>query len=416
MPGASGTITYDASGNTTRLNNRIQNYDSFGQMTSSAPATGYTGNTVTYSYDVLGRKASESDSATQTTRYFDYDGDDLIAEQSGATVADSTYTSYWGDGSGGYVGAYGGSAGVGTSGGQVYQYSPDGEMWGLAATPGSWLWNLRNSQDAFGNVQEGAGYTAPPSPFRFDGAYTDPSTGLMSNPSNGMGGAYNSAAGDDLVAGLENEGSLAGLYAEAGKRGWGNLKKLPSWQPGSPERRFESQVAGLIPGVGQALSIYKISTGKDAISGDCLSVGDRIIEGLFLGVSGALHLSPGESGGASNLPHSLHIATPLTVEDAEMAYAAAAKSYKSSALSVAAQSLDKHSPLNPSRSGGLFPIPTGSPAAKNALAQDVIGSILGNRLSVRINKGAVFDIVSPSGRGIRFHVNGSWKGFVEFPP
>lgn len=103
--------------------------------------------------------------------------------------------------------------------------------------------------------------------------------------------------------------------------------------------------------------------------------------------------------------------TCLTVEELENAYNSATAPYKGGPLSEAGRALAKHNPV--SRPGSAFPIPRGGPTAINDLAHDVVGEILRNPKSIRIDRGAVFDIVAPDGRGMRFFANGAFKGFLE---
>ncbi len=60
-----------------------------------------------------------------------------------------------------------------------------------------------------------------------------------------------------------------------------------------------------------------------------------------------------------------------------------------------------------------FPIPKGSPLEINALAHEVVAEILSDAASVKTERGAVYDITAPDRRGLRFHVIGALKGFLE---
>ena len=100
-----------------------------------------------------------------------------------------------------------------------------------------------------------------------------------------------------------------------------------------------------------------------------------------------------------------------TVKDLEEAYDAATTLYAGGPLTVAGRALAKHNPL--SRPGSVFPIPKGSPADINALAHEVVAAILSERSAVKTERGAIYDITAPNGRGLRFHAAGALKGFLE---
>lgn len=100
-----------------------------------------------------------------------------------------------------------------------------------------------------------------------------------------------------------------------------------------------------------------------------------------------------------------------TVAELVNAYAAATRLYKEGPLTVAGRSLAKHNPA--SRPGSAFPLAAGGPAAINERAHEVVGDILADPRSIRVERGNVYDVVSPSGCGLRFHAHGGLKGFLE---
>ena len=102
---------------------------------------------------------------------------------------------------------------------------------------------------------------------------------------------------------------------------------------------------------------------------------------------------------------------PCTVMEPASACDAATRPYRSGPLTVAGRALAKHNPV--SRPGSAFPPTSGGPAALNERAHEVVGDILAHPRSVCIDRGNVWDIVSPDGRGVRFHADGSLKGFLE---
>jgi hypothetical protein len=103
-----------------------------------------------------------------------------------------------------------------------------------------------------------------------------------------------------------------------------------------------------------------------------------------------------------------------TAEQLQNAYIAATAPYKSGPLSAAGRALTKHNSV--ARPGSAFPVPKGNAGAINDLAHEVVGDILANPNTVRVERGPVFDIVAPDGRGLRFHSNGTLKGFLEPGP
>ncbi|MDX1933262.1 MAG: hypothetical protein SFU56_11700, partial [Capsulimonadales bacterium] len=212
MPGAAN-LAYDAAGNCTRIDTRTLAYDLNGRLSSVRPTSG-PGISISIQYDPLGRRFSETvtDGSGTRSRFFDYDGNDLIGEQTGTSISESSYTYYLGTG-GGYVGATGGYAGDG----QYYAYGPDGEMWGLASKEGSWLWTLRNNVDAFGNRREGVDTSSSGYPrLFFNGGYTNPDTGWTSPTDGGLEGDYDPRTGDALAAALDGRNRLyAGMLGKA---------------------------------------------------------------------------------------------------------------------------------------------------------------------------------------------------------
>ena len=87
LAGVSG-LGYDAAGNLTSGAGMTLSYDALGQMTQ---ATGTPSGTASYTYDVLGRRASKTVSGVTTN--FLYDGDSPVAESSGGV---NTHSYTWG--------------------------------------------------------------------------------------------------------------------------------------------------------------------------------------------------------------------------------------------------------------------------------------------------------------------------------
>lgn len=100
-----------------------------------------------------------------------------------------------------------------------------------------------------------------------------------------------------------------------------------------------------------------------------------------------------------------------TIFELREAYTAANAPHKRGSLTVAGRALTKHNSL--SRPGSVFPVPIGDPAAINLLAQEVVAALLSDPGTVRVNRGNVYDLVAPDGRGLRFQANGALKGFLE---
>jgi len=100
-----------------------------------------------------------------------------------------------------------------------------------------------------------------------------------------------------------------------------------------------------------------------------------------------------------------------TIEERKESYEAAIILYAGGPLTVAGRALAKHNPI--SRAGSVFPVPTGNPATINEIAHEVVGEILSEIRTVRVERGRVYDIIAPDGRGLRFHVGGALKGFLE---
>ena len=103
--------------------------------------------------------------------------------------------------------------------------------------------------------------------------------------------------------------------------------------------------------------------------------------------------------------------SPCTVVELAQAYDAAVRLHKGGPMTVAGRALAKHNPV--SRPGSAFPVPTGNPAAINELAHEVVSGILSNRASLCRERGNVRDIIAPNGCGLRFHTDGTLKGFLE---
>ena len=103
--------------------------------------------------------------------------------------------------------------------------------------------------------------------------------------------------------------------------------------------------------------------------------------------------------------------TAPTVEELNDCYQSAIALYADGPLTVAGRALAKHNPL--SRPGSAYPIPRGSPADIKRVAHEVVAEILSDTAAVRIERGNVYDIVAPDGRGLRFHSGGALKGFLE---
>ena len=100
-----------------------------------------------------------------------------------------------------------------------------------------------------------------------------------------------------------------------------------------------------------------------------------------------------------------------TVDELERAYRAATLLHAGGPLTVAGRALAKHNPLH--RPGSAFPIPKGTPADINNLAHEVVAEILSDPVTMKTDRGAVYDITAPDRRGLRFHAAGALKGFLE---
>ena len=100
-----------------------------------------------------------------------------------------------------------------------------------------------------------------------------------------------------------------------------------------------------------------------------------------------------------------------TVEERQKAYEAAIVLYTGGPLTVAGRALAKHNPV--SRAGSVFPIPAGNPAAINNTAHEVVAEIVSELGTIRVERGRVYDLIAPDGRGLRFHADGTLKGFLE---
>ncbi|MGI4790116.1 MAG: hypothetical protein ACRYFS_14840 [Janthinobacterium lividum] len=103
--------------------------------------------------------------------------------------------------------------------------------------------------------------------------------------------------------------------------------------------------------------------------------------------------------------------TICTVEELNTAYRAATALYAGGPLTVAGRALAKHNPI--SRPGSAFPIPKGSPTDINILAHEAVAEILSYKAAFKTERGNVYDITAPDGRGLRFHSGGALKGFLE---
>jgi len=100
-----------------------------------------------------------------------------------------------------------------------------------------------------------------------------------------------------------------------------------------------------------------------------------------------------------------------TISELREAYAAANAPHKRGPLTVAGRALAKHNPL--SRPGSIFPVPTGDPATINLLAQEVVAALLSDPDTVKVDRGNVYDLIAPDGRGLRFQADRTLKGFLE---
>jgi hypothetical protein len=60
-----------------------------------------------------------------------------------------------------------------------------------------------------------------------------------------------------------------------------------------------------------------------------------------------------------------------------------------------------------------MPSPTGSAEAKNNLAESVVQQIMDDPEMEMTDNGPTVDYRLPDGRGIRFHGNGEFKGFLD---
>ena len=84
---------------------------------------------------------------------------------------------------------------------------------------------------------------------------------------------------------------------------------------------------------------------------------------------------------------------------------------------VGGRALHKHG----SRPGSVFPPPSGTPGAMNALAQQIVSDIINNpRATTSIRHmaryGQVTDIRASDGRGVRYDGSGRFIGFLEPAP
>jgi YD repeat-containing protein len=389
MPGISGSIGYN-SGYLTYINGKTITYDAWGnvaQIVYRDPNNpwGTPYRTVTFRYDALGRQASRtvSGSASPYRTNYDYDGSLIIGEEtqpvggrtiiqvnvdligalpdtfarlnsiavgkgdsaesqplsaetlsSGAwllspdanassndlravllnlwpvTVAQSAppygYTSY--HASNNYV------IGAVQNGAATYnQYNVNGTVWRVYNNGGNvYYQQVSHNNDAFGNRQEMTPGLPippayPPTPFHTNGSYHNPDLG-------------------DEMDQLGQSASYGQFLGRSGRMGVNELRKLPSWQPGSPERQFESNAVSMIPGVGQAYTAYTVFGGYDPIAGRCLSKGERIFSGLTLGLGnlGGAGRPGGRggriSGGAAQNPQS-SIVSHAVAPSAESAFA-----------------------------------------------------------------------------------------------
>jgi YD repeat-containing protein len=299
LPGATG-LTYDSAGNLTAANGMGFTYDALEEMTQ---ATGTLQGTVTYTYDVLGRRASKT--ASGVTTNFLYDGDDIIAEATGAGVGAAISASYvWGPG-----GLISGALLAGGVWSTQFVLPDDADDDRCTVDEGA---NVVTQQSAsayyqpYQNVTVGT-WTPPIS----RGAYKDGETGLAY----AGGGSYYAPATGSFIApdgvgsssGLDGDpeedwigncGSYGSFLAKAGRKGWNGLKAMPQWQPGSKDRRQISGMLSAIPVLGQIKMGLEALSGHDAVGGTCLSGGERLLNGglAMLPVAGK---ALGEAGSAS---------------------------------------------------------------------------------------------------------------------
>ena len=105
---------------------------------------------------------------------------------------------------------------------------------------------------------------------------------------------------------------------------------------------------------------------------------------------------------------------PLPEEFSVEDWALAAAEPDRGGLTRAGRALHKHG----SRLGSVYPEPRGNPAAMNRVAQAIVVGILNDPSATFVRDshrlfGKFIDIVVQDGRGLRYHHDGRFMGFLE---
>ncbi len=152
------TLQYDGNGNLSRFQGLRYTYNAEGALTSVRLANG---NTVSYSYDALGRLAARTDAAG--TRRYIWDGDDLITEDTSTHVTAASYV--WG--------ARPEEPLLQTRSGRRLFYLQDENANVTALTDESGAVVESYEYEAFGALRKSTGV---PNPFRFAASFFDETT------------------------------------------------------------------------------------------------------------------------------------------------------------------------------------------------------------------------------------------------
>ena len=427
---AGGTgLSYDPSGNVSAFNGSTLSWDGWGRLTGNGTAT--------YAYDSAGRRIKKTVNGTST--YYLYAGGSLIAEVNASGGLVRSYT--WG--ANGLISDYTASG----ASSRYYLFDGTGNTFAMVNSAGTLL-----GVAGFGAWGKSLNSTLPATPFAWKGQagqFTDSETGLvychrryyspklgrwLSRDPIGFGGGINlyGYCGGDPVnfadpSGLDMQLGL-GFAEEVAAELPVVTTEMSSGVVGAETTLEYSYVlqgtVGLsstsetfapvlaVPVVGEAV----LAVGAIAVTGyiayDVLTDTEPVVAAFNpsqfeLAEMQAQICQQNQAIAHGQMSLDLGYCSP-TIGELEGAYNSSIAPYNKS-LTHGGRALAKHG----IRPGTFFPAPTGSSADINELGHDVIGKILGNPRSMKFDHGDVFDIVAPDGRGIRYFMDGKFKGFLE---
>ncbi len=157
------------------------------------------------------------------------------------------------------------------------EYDPTGQLASVYNQSGGTTWLPPYALDGFGNDNGsptgGSAYAAPPSyPFTTAGGYRDRNTLWASNPSGGMSGAHDTRTSQDA----EDDAMFDSL--ERGRNPLYNGYQAKVHQLSGHGLGALQFVANMLP----PTNVITALTGRDGATGECVSVGGRVMAGMSI--------------------------------------------------------------------------------------------------------------------------------------